>query len=492
MATYTVESNAGRQDENVRGILLTFDPGALVAPTGEVALRFEVSNDSFLRIRASLTAPHGVRLEEQLCDTEILDARYRPEDRARRVRERTRLACLRLMERFTGRPASPWGILTGVRPSKVFRLLADRGFSPDEIRDRLGEVYALSPAKAELLCTVALSQQPLLHDKPGHIGVYIGIPFCPTRCAYCSFASYPLHTHGHHVVPFHEALVREIEAAADLAARLGLKVTSLYVGGGTPTALPPDRLEDILAHVRAGFGTGASGDFTVEAGRPDTYTRGHIDAMVRQGVSRISVNPQTMNQKTLGLLGRSHTVEQVYQAFHLARQAGFKVINMDIIAGLPGETPGDMERTLGAIEALSPENLTVHTLAIKRASLWRRQLGEMAFPEDRDVERMLDMAGAAAARMGMRPYYLYRQRFIKANLENLGYAVPGAESAYNIRMIEETQTVIGLGGGGVTRMVDPRSGVVTRLANPKCPATYAQGIEGLIARKVRSIEALFR
>lgn len=490
MACYEVHSNLEGQEENVRNILLTFDSSAVVAPQGGIALWFEVSGEQGIRVESRLCAPDRDELVESIRDEEIQDSRYSEADVHRRMRECVRLACLRLMARFTGRTPSPWGILTGVRPSKVYHHLLSLGFAPSEAEARMVSVYELARVKADLLRRVAVTQRPFLNVRPHQVGIYVGIPFCPSRCAYCSFASYPLTTHGHHVEPFMNALSREIDGVAGLVGRLGLEVTTLYVGGGTPTALPAAGFEGLMELLAGRFGGPALDEFTVEAGRPDTITAAHVEAMARHGVTRVSVNPQTMNQRTLDAVGRIHTTAQVGEAVALVRDSGIPIVNMDLIAGLPGERASDVGATLHALEPFKPENLTVHTLAIKRASNWRARVSSLQFPTDAEVEVMVERVREWAENRGMRPYYLYRQRFILGNLENLGYAQPGAESPYNIQMIEERQTVIGLGGGGVSRLVNPLTGEVTRLSNPKCPATYALQVEELLGRKVRSIETL--
>lgn len=478
----------------MRNMLLTFDPQAQITADAEQGFVFEV-----------LTFEHGERgfsaigrfsgsdsvLEERLIDCEIGDPRYPEADLDRRIRERIRLLCLRLMTRATGQTASPWGILTGIRPTKMYFYLSALGFSADEIRERLVAVYGLTPAKADLVRAVAQVEKPFLNNPADQVGIYIGIPFCPTRCHYCSFASYPLSTHGHHVPRFLEALAREIQAVSACLQSTGLKVNCLYVGGGTPTALPDDAFESLMHLLPQSFRIPAQGEFTIEAGRPDTISPRKAMIIKAAGANRVSVNPQTMHDKTLAIIGRGHTAAEVCRAVECIRAAGIATLNMDLIAGLPGETRDDMAQTLAAIQKLAPENLTVHTLAIKRAAQWRHNLADYDLPSADETAAMVELAAQVASRMGMHPYYLYRQRFILANLENLGFSLPGNESPYNIQMIEERQTVVGLGGGGVTRLVRPESGKVERLFNPKCPATYVSRIEEIISGKVKSIESLF-
>ena len=503
MACYYVHSNIAGQEENVRNMLLTFDPEAQIAADAAQGFRFEITKldrgfsavGRFFRAEAGTGSPSGSRtdtvIEERLIDTEIGDLRYPAEDFERRIRERIRWLCMKLMETATGQPASPWGVLTGIRPTKMYFYLSELGFTADEIHERLIAVYGLTPAKADLVIKVAQAEEPYLNIPADRVGIYIGIPFCPTRCHYCSFASYPLSTYGHHVPRFLEALAKEIEAVSTCLKSMELKVNCLYVGGGTPTSLSDGAFETLMQQLLQSFPHLAQSEFTVEAGRPDTINYQKAKIIKDAGANRVSVNPQSMQERTLAVIGRDHTAADVYRAVECIRAVGISTLNMDIIAGLPGETRTDMEQTLAAIEKIAPQNLTVHTLAIKRASQWRHNLADYHLPSADETAAMVELAGQSAVRMGMHPYYLYRQRFILANLENLGYSLPGNESPYNIQMIEEHQTVVGLGGGGVTRMVEPESGKVERLFNPKCPATYVSKIEEIISRKVKSIEGLF-
>lgn len=432
-----------------------------------------------LRVDGTFNGEH-----RELCleDREIADPRYQEADWDKRRRELVRGAVLDLLGLKL-----PWGILTGVRPSKLYRHLQQAGFSPEEIATKLQEVYRLSPEKAALLQEIDSVQAPFMRAEPDGIGVYVGIPFCPTRCRYCSFPAYPLGTHGHLVAGFLRGLAEEIRFFAEFCRNNGLRVQTVYVGGGTPTSLVPGDFGRLLMALRA-FSTEDDMEFTVEAGRPETVTPEHLQACLDWGVNRISVNPQTLHDRTLQRIGRCHTSADIFAAVARVREARIAVLNMDLIAGSPGETTRDLDETLDQILTLAPENLTIHTLAPKRAAQWdEEQFQEgMADPELAD---WLEQAGQRIRQAGWRPYYLYRQRRIMANQENIGYAVPGRESLYNIWMMEETKTVLGLGGGAITKWVDQRTGSVERWSNPKCPATYGQRISASLPEKAKWLRA---
>lgn len=419
-------------------------------------------------------------------DGEILNRNYRQEDRERRVKERVRLGVQRVFEKVYNLLPSPWGILTGVRPTKLVHSMLDRGFSRDELGQILSDVYALQPEKVELLLEVTARQRRFFHPRPSNpVGIYVGIPFCPTRCSYCSFAAYPLASHGHLLKGFLAALKLEIREVGALLREAGVEVESIYLGGGTPTTIQGRELEELLGLIGEQFRTGYTKEFTVEAGRPETLSRKTLEIIKAGGVQRISINPQTMHDATLERIGREHSVAQVRTAFQLARQVGIPIINMDIILGLPGETVVHVEDTLRQIGALGPDNLTVHSLALKRASKLRKNLAEAQIAQEQG-EAMARLSREQALGWGMIPYYLYRQRHILGDLENVGYAKPGLESIYNVQMMEERQTIIALGGGGITKLISPDLTLV-RQANPKCPASYSQQIKDNLDAKLAQL-----
>lgn len=416
-------------------------------------------------------------------------------DEEENVRRRlTKLALLRALEDFTGKSAGSWGILTGVRPTKIVHRQMDKGVPEQVIYDELVQRYAVRPEKADLLIDVAARQRPffLSFDQDGDkVGVYIGIPFCPTRCLYCSFPGYELKRYGAWMPPFLSALRQEIEVVGAAIRNAGQKVQNIYIGGGTPTALSAAQLANLLSSVEKNLCCSSTIEFTVEGGRPDTLDRRKMEIMLHHGVNRLSVNPQSMNDETLECIGRCHRAADVISSVELARDLGFPVINMDLIVGLPGESAYSVERTLNRIAWLKPENLTVHTMAIKRASRLTAEKEQWVLPTEDEVADMLEITQEGARHFGMVPYYLYRQKRILANLENVGYSIPGHECIYNIQVMEERQTIWGLGAGAATKVVDLRDGsLLDTWHNSKDPKNYVERLEEIVRRKLNKLEGI--
>ena len=382
----------------------------------------------------------------------------------------------------------PWGSLTGVRPTHLMLEALGEGLTEEQAVRRLTDRFDVTQEKAELLARVAGVQREMPAPGDEWMDVYIGIPFCTTRCAYCSFSSGEI-GNGKLVPPYMAALEREMAACAGIPERTGRKLRAVYVGGGTPTALPEEDFRRLLEGMGKYF-PGAA-EYTVEAGRPDTITRGKLRAIREAGVRRISINPQTMNDRTLREIGRAHTAQQVREAYALAREEGIPHINMDVIAGLPGETEEDFAHTLAEARSLHPESLTVHTLAIKRSSPWgerqtaaRQGRGERpALPEGEAVAEMVRMGRETAGAMGLRPYYLYKQKYMAGNLENTGYALPGHECVYNVDIMEETTHILALGAGGISKRIYPEEGHIGRAPNVSHIETYIARLEEMIRRK---------
>ena len=368
----------------------------------------------------------------------------------------------------------PWGALSGVRPAKLARaLLAETGSHAGAVK-ALQKNDFLRRDKAELAVRCAEVAAAIASDRgPRDVEVYIGIPFCPTRCAYCSFVSAAAASQGDLIGPYTDLLCRELADGAERVRRLGLRVRSLYVGGGTPTTLSPAQLDRLLTAAEA---LGAPEEITVEAGRPDTVTPEKLAVLRAHGVERVSVNPQTMDDAILREIGRRHTAADVLRAMELARVAGFRWINMDLIAGLPGDTLEGFVRSLDACLALAPENVTVHTMARKKGAA----LFNAPYPEPGVLAAMLQ---AAEARLSdsYAPYYLYRQKYIGGSFENIGWTVPGGICAYNVAMMEEFSTVLAFGAGAMTKFV--RGAAVTRAPHPKYAREYMEGFDALLARK---------
>lgn len=376
---------------------------------------------------------------------------------------------------------TPWGSLTGIRPSKLVREWMDAGHQEEKILDVLTGTYCCQAEKARLAITVAHAEKRLT-PPPNTIGIYVSIPFCPTRCVYCSFNTSQKPADADLQTRYSAALIGECFEKAKQAQAMGATISSIYIGGGTPTVLSENLLEKVLDAIGAAFGllTKSDIEYTVEAGRPDTLTPEKLSLLRRYGVNRIAVNPQTLNDRTLSTIGRGHTAADFFAAFEMARDAGFASINTDLIAGLPNETTGDMQRNMEALSKLSPENITIHTLALKRASQLKENLraNPVGLLDESDIHppvaEMLNCAADACAAMGLFPYYLYRQKNMVGLLENVGYSRPGHECLYNIGMMAEVQTILGIGAGAVSKFVDLENNKISREFNAKNPEIYIE------------------
>ncbi len=429
----------------------------------------------------------GLSAERSVAVPRDPDPRLEELHRKRAARRLCKQALYDLCRKATG-IQPPWGSLTGVRPTHLMLEALGEGLTPAEAICRLEADFDVTEEKAELLARIAGVQRELPPPGDRWMDVYIGIPFCTTRCAYCSFSSGEIGD-GHLAAPYLDALEKEMRAGAELMAESGRKLRALYVGGGTPTALPEKEFRRLLEAMNRFF-PGAM-EYTVEAGRPDTLTRGKLAAIREAGVGRISINPQTMNDRTLREIGRAHTAEQVREAYALAREERIGHINMDVIAGLPGEVPADFAHTMEEAVRLSPESLTVHTLAIKRSSPWgerataaRQGRGEAAtLPPGDSVAEMVRLGRSTAESLGMRPYYLYKQKYMAGNLENTGYALPGHECVYNVDIMEETSHILALGAGGISKRIYPEEGHIGRAPNVSHVETYLERLEEMIERK---------
>lgn len=385
------------------------------------------------------------------------------------------------LSEYTGKRL-PWGSLTGIRPTKIAYGMLEQEKSDAEILDTFQHFYQTSPEKALLGLDIAKREREILKDVHYEQGysLYIGIPFCPTTCLYCSFTSYPIGGYRKVVDAYIDCLIREMEFVSRRMA--GLILDSVYIGGGTPTTLEPEQLDRLITALKANFDFGTVREFTVEAGRADSITREKLQVLRGHQVERISVNPQTMKQETLDLIGRKASVEQVLSAYRLAREVGFTNINMDLILGLPGETEEDVQRTVDKVVELAPDSLTVHSLAIKRASHLSKWIQENGIETLRNTDTTMSIASAGARKLGMEPYYLYRQKNMSGNFENVGYAKPGKYGLYNILIMEEKQTIVALGAGSITKAVWP-DGRIERCDNVKDVHLYMEKIDEMLQRK---------
>ena len=381
----------------------------------------------------------------------------------------------------------PWGNLTGIRPTKIAYGLLEEGKNHEEAVAYLQEVYDCSEEKALLSIDIAERERQILsklHYEDGY-SLYLGIPFCPTTCLYCSFTSYPIGLWKKRVGEYLDAMEKEIDFVSELYKDKILD--TVYIGGGTPTTLEPEELRRLLSYVREKFDFSTVCEFTVEAGRADSITREKLLVLKEMGVTRISVNPQTMKEETLKIIGRRHTVEEVKEAFALAREVGFTNINMDLILGLPGETMEDVTNTMEEIKMLNPDSLTVHSLAIKRASKMNQWIEENGIETLRNTEKTMEIADKAARAINMKPYYLYRQKNMAGNLENVGYATEGNYGIYNILIMEEKQTIVAIGAGTISKRVYP-DGRIERCDNVKDVEQYMDRIQEMIERKRKLYE----
>ena len=419
------------------------------------------------------------------CDFDV--CRIEESDDRGAVKNKLKRLIYRFLSRETGKDL-PWGDLTGIRPVKIAMGKLEEGWKNVDIARYMRETYFTSPEKTALAIATANREKDILKDLDVEKGysLYVGVPFCPSICLYCSFGSHPLERWKHMVEPYLQALFRELDfIAGEMKDR---PLHSIYIGGGTPTTLEPDQLRRLLDRICRNFDLSQLREFTVEAGRPDTITEAKLAVLRAYPVDRISINPQTMNQKTLDLIGRRHTVEETEAAFSLARTLGFSNINMDLIVGLPGEGQAEVEATLQAVQKLDPDSLTVHSLALKRATrlhLFKDQYKEISFENSQEI---MQMTQRYAALMGMGPYYLYRQKNIAGNFENVGYSKEGKAGIYNILIMEEKQTILAAGPGASTKFVFSHGSRIERVENVKDLKNYVERIDEMLERKRKGIE----
>ena len=385
-----------------------------------------------------------------------------------------------LLRDYTGQDL-PWGNLTGIRPTKIPMALLEQGWKNTEIADYMRKTYYTSNEKTALSIMIANRERHILKDINYEDGysLYVGIPFCPSICLYCSFSSSPLSVWKNKVDTYLDALCKEIEACARIYRNR--KLDTIYMGGGTPTTLEPYQMDRLLTKIEECFDRSYLKEFTVEAGRPDSITREKLEVLRKHGISRISINPQTMNQSTLDIIGRRHTVEQTVEAFHLARELGFDNINMDLIVGLPGEEYEQVEHTMKEVTDLDPDSITVHSLAVKRAArlnMFKDQYKEMTFTNNQQI---MEMTARYAYQAGHSPYYLYRQKNMAGNFENVGYAKPDSAGIYNILIMEEKQSILALGAGATSKKVSGE--LIERTENVKDIKNYVERIDEMIERK---------
>ena len=422
-------------------------------------------------------------LKDEYFETELLNE----EDIKKKTKTIIKRSMFKVLDELFGTYV-PWGILTGIRPVKIVHNLLDLGLSEDEIRKNLKSNYLIKDEKIDLALDIAKRERVFIYpiDK-NKISLYVSIPFCPTRCVYCSFPANPMKQFGHLRDNYVKALIEEIKGLAKILKDTEKEIETLYIGGGTPTTLDADQLDFLIKALFKELDLTTIKEFTVEAGRPDTITKEKLEVMKNHNVTRISINPQTMNDETLVKIGRDHNVNDIVDCFNLARNLGFDNINMDIILGLVDEDIDMVRNTLERIKELDPESLTVHTLAIKRASELKENLDKYELTRYEEMIKMIELSMEYAGEMGLNPYYMYRQKHMLGNLENIGYAKEGFECIYNIQIMEEKQSNLAVGAGAISKYVYVDEDRIERTDNVKNVEIYIDRVEDMIERKVKEV-----
>ncbi|MCD8025858.1 MAG: coproporphyrinogen dehydrogenase HemZ, partial [Clostridiales bacterium] len=388
----------------------------------------------------------------------------------------------KILCRFSG-ITQPWGVLTGVRPVKLFRRLSGELGEQGAVKKFTDDFY-VSEERLRLARTTERNEKRILDlSRPDSFSLYVGIPFCPSRCSYCSFVMSSIERVGKLIEPYVELLCEEIKTVAEIANSLNLRLEAVYFGGGTPTTLTAVQLDRVLGTVNSSFDMSTCREFTVEGGRPDTVDTEKLIALKENKVDRISINPQTLNEDVLKNIGRKHTAEQFFNAFELARKCGFKNINTDLIAGLPGDSFESFKSSLDSIKSLSPECITVHTLCMKRASALTTQGVTLDTDTAREARKMLDYTQKTLTDGDYIPYYMYRQSRMVGNLENVGWSLRGYESLYNVYVMDETHTILSCGSDGVTKLKRNNPDYLERVFNFKYPYEYIDRFDEIIERK---------
>ena len=481
-------------EQDIRELLMAFYPGETFLHEPDARSDFSVEGmvDGmrryfYLKIVSHrrqeypvLPADIGETLEKELERSEepiAVDYENRLETKSRIKRRLYALLVLR-----TGR-LLPWGTLTGIRPTKIVMTKLTGGETCQEVASYMKDTYYTSDEKIQLAVKTALHERELLKpmDHENGYSLYIGIPFCPTTCLYCSFTSFPIGQWKGRARHYLDALYREMRATAEMMS--GKTLDSVYIGGGTPTSLAAEELDWLLDSLEETFDLSGIKELTVEAGRPDSITREKLAVLKSHGVTRISINPQTMKQATLDLIGRRHTVEMVKDCFAMAREEGFDNINMDLIVGLPEEGLEDVKATMEEIRRLNPDGITVHSLAIKRAARLNTMKEVYKDLKITGTQEMIDLTARYAAEMGMEPYYLYRQKNMAGNFENVGYARPGKACLYNILIMEEQQTIAACGAGTTTKVLYRAENRIERAENVKDVEQYIERVDEMVERK---------
>ncbi|MBM4764111.1 coproporphyrinogen III oxidase [Bacillus sp. B15-48] len=459
----------------------------------EATVEFAIEIDGSVNVEANLFAADGRNFSTFY--KKNLPTGLNEKESFKVVKNTVSHAYLTVLQDWTGMVQN-WGFLTGVRPTKLLHKKLHEGTPKDVAHRELAEEYLITPKKIKLMQEIIdrqLAVLPDLYDLRNEVSIYIGIPFCPTKCAYCTFPAYAINGRQGSVNSFLGGLHYEMRKIGEWLKANEIKITTVYYGGGTPTSITAEEMDMLYEEMYTSFpDVDKIREITVEAGRPDTITPEKLDVLNKWKIDRISINPQSYIQETLKAIGRHHTVEETIDKYHLAREAGMKNINMDLIIGLPGEGTKEFAYTLNETEKLMPESLTVHTLSFKRASEMTKNKEKYKVADRDEIEEMMQLAEEWTADYGYVPYYLYRQKNILGNLENVGYSLPGQESLYNIIIMEEMQTIIGLGCGASSKFIHPETGKITHFANPKDPKSYNDAFEEYTEKKLAILAELFR
>ena len=475
--------NDASYEQDIRELLMAFYPGESFAHEKKDDVTFYVEG-----IYEEDSGLFSLKIWDQGClaDEKSFGVRYENRLETKTAIKRELYGMLHNRTKKT----LPWGTLTGIRPTKIALTRLEQGWKEEEIRSFMKTTYLTSEEKIDLSLEIAKRERRLLTsvDYEKGYSLYVGIPFCPTTCLYCSFTSFPIGIWEKKVPLYLNALFKELDYVAEKMK--GRPLDTIYFGGGTPTSLKAEELDVLLTKLEDMFDISAVKEFTVEAGRPDSITKEKLETLRAHGITRISINPQTMKQATLDLIGRRHTVEMVKEKFMLARNLDFDNINMDLIVGLPEESLDDVRETMEAVRALSPDSVTVHSLAIKRAARLNMFREKYANLKIENTQEMIALTAQYARGMGLVPYYLYRQKNMAGNFENVGYAAPDKACIYNILIMEEKQTIVAVGAGTTTKVVFPAENRLERVENVKDVEQYISRIDEMIGRKEKMLEKL--
>ncbi|MBO0961321.1 coproporphyrinogen III oxidase [Neobacillus sp. MM2021_6] len=462
------------------------------AEEADVQIIFNLQVLKQISVSAELTDKGGKVIASDYQKEFLLDDSEK--EKFKQIKNAVAHVYLTVLQNWTG-ITQKWGILTGIRPTKLLHRKVREGVPLQEAHQQLMDDYLITNEKIELMQQIVdrqLAVVPDLYSLQKEVSIYIGIPFCPTKCAYCTFPAYAINGRQGSVDSFLGGLHYEMKKIGAWLKENGVRITTVYYGGGTPTSITAEEMDMLYEEMYLSFPDVENiREITVEAGRPDTITPEKLEILKKWHIDRISINPQSYTQETLKAIGRHHTVTETIEKYHLAREMGMNNINMDLIIGLPGEGISEFTHSLAETEKLMPESLTVHTLSFKRASEMTKNKEKYKVAEREEVEGMMELAQDWTKDHGYVPYYLYRQKNILGNLENVGYSFPDQESIYNIMIMEEQQTIIGLGCGAASKFIDPITGKITQFSNPKDPKSYNDGFESYTNDKIKILDELF-